>query len=85
MQRGGNSPTGSPGALSGRELRLKVGEEDDHVYFLSRFYRRSNWPCLLVTKLFGPVFWLEDPISLKPRGYLQASVLKFPICVQSPP
>lgn len=62
-----------------------MGEEDDHVYFLSRFYRRSNWPCLLVTKLFGPVFWLEEPISLKPRGYLQASALKFPIYVQSPP
>lgn len=28
-------------------------------------YRWSDLPCLLVTKLFGPVFWLDESIPLK--------------------
>lgn len=36
--------------------------------------------CLLVTKLFGPVFLVGGTISLKPEIF-KASALKFPIYV----
>jgi len=45
-----------------------VGEEDDYVYFMPDFYRESSLPSLLVTKLFGPVFWLDGLIPLKCKG-----------------
>lgn len=45
-----------------------MGEEDDHVYFMPDLYRESSLPSLLVTKLFGLVFGLDELIPLKCKG-----------------